>query len=96
MFGYNYTTLTKNSVDIVADPQLFILIDNRFYIIFLIGLLFSFPWWKKVFGIFEDKFSPFMTNFILYMRYVMILILFILSYSSIADNSYNPFIYFRF
>jgi len=92
MFAINSNSLT----DITTDPQLYLLVDTRFYIMFIIGILCSFPWWKKTKIIVNRNLHPSLVNIIKFLKYFSILILFILSYCNIADSSYNPFIYFRF
>jgi hypothetical protein len=63
-----------------------LLVDTRFYIFLIAGIVFSFPWWRKL-PAFHLAYIP---------RYAASLCLFGLSLCSLASNAYNPFIYFRF
>ena len=59
-----------------------------FYV--LLGVIFSFPWVKKL----KEKVKP--NAFTKTVYVCCILIVFILSIASITSSSYNPFIYFNF
>lgn len=91
MFGVSYFPFSHKSYVFNNDPGLFLLVDKRFYIIFLIGFIFSFPWWKSII-----KYKECNTILFVYGKKMLLLILFVLSVASLANNSYNPFIYFRF
>lgn len=92
MFGINYTIFTNQVHEINIDPFLRMYIDNKFFILVFIGIMFSFPWWHRMPRL-ESKYVKIM---VLCGKYLVLLFLFVLSYSSLASNSYNPFIYFRF
>ena len=94
MFGINYTSIIGSFVPIVSDAFLLIQVDMRFWILLTVGVLFSFPWWKKISIPMKD--NSFSSNLLLFLKYMIIGILFILCFASLAANSYNPFIYFRF
>jgi alginate O-acetyltransferase complex protein AlgI len=64
------------------------MIDVQFMVYFVAAMLFSFPWDKKSIIVRRLNFTP--------LRYGALIALLILSISSLASNSYNPFIYFRF
>jgi alginate O-acetyltransferase complex protein AlgI len=93
LFGINYTNMFGNFVEIVNSPQLYLLVDTRFYIFFSIGIIFIFPWWRKLFPVIEKKTPAVVLEGI---KYISIIVLYILSFINIADSAYNPFIYFRF
>lgn len=92
MMGVNYTSFMKNYMGINNGQSLFVLVDSRFYVTFLIGILLCFPWWRK--------FSPITTrmpaSLLFTLKFGALLLLCLLSYASLANSSYNPFIYFRF
>jgi alginate O-acetyltransferase complex protein AlgI len=64
------------------------MIDAQFIVCFTAAIIFTFPFWRKA-AILHHL------NFI-YIRYCLLILLLILSICSLASNSYNPFIYFRF
>lgn len=87
LFGY-YTS------EINYNPVLDIYFDTKFIIIFIIGIIFAFPWWQyksvqKFFDGFEDK-----KKFII--KWSLLILLYILSFAEVGVDVYNPFIYFRF
>lgn len=92
MFGINYTrfiTFKPYYYDELFSPKL----GLSFYIIAAIGILFSFPWWRK-FSFITKNNTVEMTLTIL--KYIVLALLFVICYANLAGNSYNPFIYFRF
>ena len=93
LFGINYTNILGKGVAIKNSPQLFLLVDTRFYIIFFVGILFAFPWWRKALPNIQQKIPEYVFHTI---KYIILLFLFILSFISIVDNSYAPFIYSKF
>jgi alginate O-acetyltransferase complex protein AlgI len=64
------------------------MIDAHFIVCFAAAIIFAFPFWRKTAILHQ-------LNFI-YIRYCALILLLILSICSLASNSYNPFIYFRF
>jgi len=90
MLGINYTSFFGSSREIVQFETLLLLLDTKFYIVAIMGVLFSFPWWRKI-AFLQSK-----SLVILVMKYLVLGVLFVLCYANLADNSYNPFIYFRF
>lgn len=93
MFGINYSIFTNKPVEIVDSAILYRTVDNYFYILLFIGILFSFPWWRRIgIKIRIEKYSKLFGA----IKYFVIVILLVLSFASLANNSYNPFIYFRF
>ena len=99
MFGINYTKYFGTFVPINIDGLLQLSIDTKFFIIASIGTLFSVPWWKaKLFS--QKRFSENTTSVVSILgtaiKYLILGALLVLCYASLADNSYNPFIYFRF
>jgi hypothetical protein len=63
-------------------------VDMQFVICFIAAVIFSFPWWRKT--------DLFRRLNILFLRRLALIALLVLSICSLASNSYNPFIYFRF
>lgn len=93
MFGINYTMFTNDHSEIINSTSLYRTVDNYFYILLFIGVLFSFPWWRSISKTTNlDKYS----NSFRVIKYFILIVLFIFSFASLANNSYNPFIYFRF
>ena len=90
MLGINYTSFFGSSREIAQFETLLLLLDTKFYIVAIMGVLFSFPWWRKI-AFLQSK-----SLVILVMKYFVLGVLFVLCYANLADNSYNPFIYFRF
>jgi alginate O-acetyltransferase complex protein AlgI len=64
------------------------MLDLRFLISFIVAVIFSLPWWRKIAFLYNANLAP--------LRYFGLVVLLILSICSLASNSYNPFIYFRF
>jgi alginate O-acetyltransferase complex protein AlgI len=62
--------------------------DSRFVFYFIAGLVFAFPWWRKITPLYCAGIAP--------PRYLALIVLLVLSISTLAVNAYNPFIYFRF
>ncbi|MBQ9538404.1 MAG: MBOAT family protein [Treponema sp.] len=94
MAGINYTRFTSALTPIIKDGFLYINIDRKFWITFAAGIMFSFPWWRKI-GFLYTKNNG-ISKILLILRYLALATIFILCYANLADNSYNPFIYFRF
>ncbi len=101
MFGINYTKYFGTFVPINIDGLLQLSIDTKFFIIASIGTLFSVPWWRaKCFSRkrFSENstFASIISILGITTKYLALGALLVLCYASLADNSYNPFIYFRF
>jgi alginate O-acetyltransferase complex protein AlgI len=64
------------------------MIDIQFIICFIFAIVFIFPVYKKT--------AVLQPLIFIGIRYCVFIILLILSICSLASNSYNPFIYFRF
>ena len=94
MIGVNYSSFTNTLKPLVIDKFLLFNIDTHFYIFAAAGILFAFPWWRKV-KIFYTT-NPFLTSLFQILKYILLGCLLVLCYASLADSSYNPFIYFRF
>lgn len=91
LFGINYTSLTAQYIPFTENEMLFFYADTKFFILAAIGILFSFPWHRKLGGLSFAKTSLFLAA-----KYICLICLFVLCFASLAANSYNPFIYFRF
>lgn len=87
MFGINNRQLIF--FDEILSPK----IDTVFYIFAFIGILFVFPWWRKIPAIFKNGNCG---NALFVVKYIILVFLLILCYANLAGSSYNPFIYFRF
>jgi alginate O-acetyltransferase complex protein AlgI len=82
------------AVSVSANPELGLYIDTRYYLLFIAGIVFSFPWWRKLGFLAGNKPGP--DGIFQILKYGISLCLLILSICSLASNAYNPFIYFRF
>lgn len=91
LFGINYTAFTGAYVKIANEPYLNLIVDFRFWLFFIIGIVFAVPWWKKIKS---ESLSLLMDKY--FIRYAILLGLYILSFIIITNSVYNPFIYFRF
>lgn len=93
MFGVNYSKFTNNFSPLLIDEFLLLNIDTRFYIFAAAGILFAFPWWKKFEPLYKNSSAAII---LMVAKYIVLGCLLVLCYASLADSSYNPFIYFRF
>lgn len=94
MFGINYTQFWGKASEIVPNRFLLLNIDPKFFILAGIGILFSFPWWKKIAFLYTKNAT--VSTILMTIKYLSLGCLLLLCCASLADNSYNPFIYFRF
>ena len=94
LFGINYSTFTGEIRNIQQDEILTLYIDCKFLILLAIGILLSFPWWRKIRLFYSN--NKYISIFLTGLKYLILITLLILCYASLAANSYNPFIYFRF
>jgi alginate O-acetyltransferase complex protein AlgI len=84
-FYFNLFNFTRN-IPVPIDVLYFT--DTRFYIFLVFAVVFAFPWWRKF---------NFPVNAVtVSLKYVLLLVLFVLSFCTLATDAYNPFIYFRF
>lgn len=94
MFGINYSYFTSVFRPISVNKFLLLYIDIRFFILLGLGFIFAFPWWRKII-LLTGKNIYFIYIKIL-IKYFVLIILFVICYANLANNAYNPFIYFRF
>ena len=92
MFGVNYTWFSDSTRAIVGINPYWFECDTKFYIVITIAIAFCFPWWKKI----TMPQSPIITNSLSILKCLVIVLLFVLCVAYLANNTYNPFIYFRF
>jgi alginate O-acetyltransferase complex protein AlgI len=83
-----YSNLFNFKRNIPVSIDILFLADTRFYIFLTFGVLFAFPWWRKI--------NIPVNTATVSLKYICLFILFILSFCTIATDVYNPFIYFRF
>ncbi|MDD5980048.1 MAG: MBOAT family protein [bacterium] len=81
MFNFNFTTLALSEARIYLET---------YYIYFILAIIFSTP----IYYIVCEKFKKYKLFEIL--KYLGLLVLFIITIMFLAQSSYNPFIYFRF
>ena len=70
----------------------FIYYLKNYFIILIIGIIFSTPIIKKI----ENIEKSINKNYIYILRIIIYLILFIITVSYLVNDTYNPFLYFRF
>jgi alginate O-acetyltransferase complex protein AlgI len=79
--------LFKRGNDYTGD-YINLFIGSQYYIYLFFAVIFSFPWWRKIY--------VFPKIILLPIRYIVLIILLVLSICTLATDAYNPFIYFRF
>lgn len=94
MFGVNCAIFGEQAKSIIPNPLLPMSLDAKFFILASIGILFSFPWWRKIKFFYSN--NEVMSTILMAVKYFSLGCLLLLCYANLADNSYNPFIYFRF
>jgi alginate O-acetyltransferase complex protein AlgI len=85
-FIKNLLLFNRGNENVQAYISMFI--DRQFYICLVIAILCAFPWWRRI--------TLPKSIFITLIRYAVLIALLVLSICNLANNSYNPFIYFRF
>ena len=90
MLGINYQKFLSSVHKDKVLPLMFFYVDTKFYILTFFGLIFSFPWWKKI-SFLKEKFVA-----VKVIKCICLVILLWICFSFLASNTYNPFIYFRF
>ena len=93
MFGINYTRFSGNEIPFYKNDFLMLCLDKKFFAILAIGILFCFPWWKKIHIKRQDSIAFVILTLL---KYMVLAVLLVLCYANLADSAYNPFIYFRF
>ncbi len=101
MFGLDYCILLGGgAVSAGFDSMLILKVLNlKTLAVFFAGIFASFPWWKPVFSEFKKIDSPeriLFSKIFFAARDCSLILLLALCFSSLAGESYNPFIYFRF
>jgi alginate O-acetyltransferase complex protein AlgI len=86
IFLLNLFTLNPGNKNISSYLQSFI--NPQFIVCFIAALVFIAPWWRKLTFLNRYDLTP--------VKYIVLIVLLILSMGSLATNTYNPFIYFRF
>lgn len=92
MFGINYMTLIGKECVIENDMTMTLFYNYKAILVFIVGIAFAFPWWKKVSEYFRMHFS----GIFMILKYIFLVLILFFSISSLMNSSYNPFIYFRF
>jgi hypothetical protein len=83
-----YANFFKFTRKVPVPLDILFLTDTRFYIFFAAAIAFSFPWWRKLH-------IP-LNTLTVSLKYIALIVLFVLSFCTLATDAYNPFIYFRF
>ncbi|MDD7459978.1 MAG: MBOAT family O-acyltransferase [Treponema sp.] len=89
MFGVNYSMFTSGFHKFSSLPLIFYA-DAKFFILAFIGILFSFPWWKRITFLNKEN------CFVKAVKFSCLVLMLGICFSFLATNTYNPFIYFRF
>lgn len=90
MFGFN------SNGEMLILSELY-LNNPAFYILMIVGIIGSTPLIKKYFIKNIDAFNPVnVSKKVLYLQNIIIIVFFAAVYIMLANNTYNPFIYFRF
>lgn len=90
MFGFN------SNGEMLILSKLY-LNNPAFYILMIVGIIGSTPLIKKYFIKNIDAFNPVnVSEKVLYLQNIIIIVFFAAVYIMLANNTYNPFIYFRF
>ena len=92
MFGVNYTWFSSKTQEIVDTNLYWFECDTKFFIVLILAISFCFPWWNKI----KLPTSKVFTNTLYLAKCVVLIVLFILCAAFLANDTYNPFIYFRF
>ena len=93
MFGINFRLLTGSGYQAISKMDLlWFYIDTKFFIILALAVLFSFPWWKKIKILYKESHE----TLINILKIIISILLLIICFAFLANNTYNPFIYFRF
>lgn len=93
MFGINYTIWTGQLLQIKTPIHLVLFYNYKAIIVFAAGILFTFPWWRKIMPCIENILGK---KLYMIVKYFFLAVLLICSISCMMSGTYNPFIYFRF
>ncbi len=91
MFGINYSRFFTFH-PVVSTALYWFNVDVKFYIILATAVLFAFPWWKKI----KLSTNQAIQTVAALLKSLALVTLLCLCFSFLANNTYNPFIYFRF
>ena len=83
-----YSNLFNFHRNVPVPLDVLFLTDRRFYIFFVASIALTFPWWRSL------RIPN--NTLIVYIKYALLLGLFVLSFGTLTTDAYNPFIYFRF
>ena len=91
MFGINYSIFSNYHA--ISNTALYWFnVDAKFIIVLVIGVLFSFPWWKNI----KIPNNQVLQNAVSILKCIGLVAMLGLCFAFLANNTYNPFIYFRF
>lgn len=92
MFGINYSWLTEQVYPWSHNAYLLLELNPQFWTAAAVGVLLAVPWWRHLPVADRLSASP-----VVQCAWDMALLcVFVLCWASLANGSYNPFIYFRF
>lgn len=90
MLGIDFLLHRGAAMSISTLPLAFYYVDTKFIILSVLGGgIILFPWWRK----FSAKLN---NSCIMIVKYIVLFLLLVIDISFLANNTYNPFIYFRF
>ena len=91
MFGINYSIFSNYHA--ISNTALYWFnVDAKFIIVLVIGVLFSFPWWKNI----KIPNNQVLQNTVSILKCIGLVAMLGLCFAFLANKTYNPFIYFRF
>lgn len=91
MFGVNYTVFS--SFHPIENTELFWFnVDAKFYIVLATSIIFVYPWWRKI----NIHNNQIVLNTLSILKCIILVVILELCFAFLANNTYNPFIYFRF
>lgn len=90
MFGINYTIFTSPRQ--ISTLPFFLFADTKAFVMLGVGIICSFPWWRGI----KLPTNRVFLNVFSVIKCIVLIGLLILCFSFLANDTYNPFIYFRF
>lgn len=87
LFSFNITDISLNELSVYIET---------YWIYFIFAFVFQMPIYYKIIEKIDEIKNERIKILLISMRYVFLLVVFIISIMFLAYSSYNPFIYFRF
>ena len=87
LFSFNITKVSMNELSVYIES---------YWVYFILAFIFQTPIYYKVVEKIDKTKSKRLKNILLALRYISLIIVFIITIMFLAYSCYNPFIYFRF